>query len=160
MTHCMTWQSVHDIGNLWLGQLLCFPVQMSSVLVLNMITPSQKDVSSVPQKRIFLSLSYQWHREGVMTPPPLSFGILESLDSGPEPWTKKCSTLDRDFGPKSTKFCVFLDRYLGRESSISGSKVKAQGPAIPKCPPLQHLIRLRGPQILRQINNSKNQVLL
>ena len=35
----------------------------------------------------------------------------------------------------SSKFCVFLGRNFGPESSISGSKVQAQGLAIPKCPP-------------------------
>ena len=70
-------------------------------------------------------------------------GILELLDPGPGLWAQKGWTLDRDFQksrPKnvqseinSSKYCVFLDWNLGPESSISGSKVQAQGPAIPKC---------------------------
>ncbi len=61
----------------------------------------------------------------------------------PAPWTRKCWTLGRYFWkyrPKNTqsdiswtKFCVFLDHNIGPESSISESKVQAQGPAIPEC---------------------------
>ena len=65
------------------------------------------------------------------------FGI-----AGPWAWTLSPERLDsdRDFQksrPRNTqnssKFCVFLDWNFGPEYSISGSKVQAQGPAIPKC---------------------------
>ncbi len=52
------------------------------------------------------------------------------LDSGPrfpEISAQKHSEIN------CSKFCVFLGRNLGPETSISGSKVQAQGPAIPKC---------------------------
>ncbi len=73
-------------------------------------------------------------------------GVLESLDPGPGPWTRK--TLDS--GPilrsKNTKKYITLDAAdfvcfwidisgnIGPGSSISESKVQAQGPAIPECP--------------------------
>ena len=57
-----------------------------------------------------------------------------------------------------TKFCVFLGRNIGPESSISGSKVHAQGPAIPNCPKEQTFIKFYHMYYLEEFQRETGQL--